>query len=129
MVQGFQSRRYSAAAVEEFGSVKQRDDWVGWDHCSTDGDVPPLICALALKVLFLKADSLGERIAATSESEETGRFDMIGGFAFVEALIRSLKSGRSYLETSSIIEPAAFYTIRYPVSSSLPVTPAGQRAQ
>jgi len=107
MVLGLQSRRYIAAAVEEFGSVKQRGDWVEWDHRSTDGDVPPPICALVLKVLFLKADSLGERIAAT---EETARSDMIGGLATVESLIRSLKGGRSHLGTSSVVEPASFYT-------------------
>jgi hypothetical protein len=91
MVLGLNARRYISVAVEEFGSVKQRCNWVEWDHRSIDGDAPPSICAIAIKVLSLKANILDERIEATSEKEENAFSDVIADLRFLQSLIRDLE--------------------------------------
>ena len=89
MALDLKARRYIAAAVEEFGGVKQRGDWAEWDHRSTDGDAPLTVCAIALKVLSLKADMLD---GATSEEKESRLSDVIADLGFLQSLIRSLKN-------------------------------------
>ena len=90
MTLGLEARRYIAAAVEEFGSAKQRGDWVQWEHGSTDGGPSPSICAIAVKALYQRADMLNERINAGAKDNENDLATVIADLEVVKSLIRSL---------------------------------------